>query len=60
MTLTLFDVDRLLKLRLVVARFGEMDLAKWWNPRDSSQESAPSRYGGAFLVRTASRRCRFQ
>lgn len=25
------DLDRLLKLRLVVARFGEMDLAKWWN-----------------------------
>lgn len=23
--------DRLLKLRLVVGRFGEMDLAKWWN-----------------------------
>jgi hypothetical protein len=27
------DLDRLLKLRLVVARFGEMDLAKWWNTR---------------------------
>ena len=25
------DFDRLLKLRLVVARFGEMDNAKWWN-----------------------------
>lgn len=25
------DLDRLLKLRLVVARVGEMDLAKWWN-----------------------------
>jgi hypothetical protein len=24
------DLDRLLKLRLVVARVGEMDLAKWW------------------------------
>ena len=24
------DFDRLLKLRLVVARFGEGDLAKWW------------------------------
>lgn len=33
MTSTLFDVDRLLKLRLVVARFGEMDLAKWWNTK---------------------------
>jgi hypothetical protein len=27
------DSDRLLKLRLVVARVGEMDLAKWWNTR---------------------------
>lgn len=25
------NLDRLLKLRLVVARFGEMDIAKWWN-----------------------------
>ena len=25
------DFDRLLKLRLVVARIGEMDLARWWN-----------------------------
>lgn len=25
------DLDRLLALRLVVARVGEMDLAKWWN-----------------------------
>jgi hypothetical protein len=27
------DYNRLLKLRLVVARFGEMDIAKWWNTR---------------------------
>ena len=25
------DFDRLFKLRLVVARFGEMDAARWWN-----------------------------
>jgi hypothetical protein len=25
------DLDQLLKLRLVVARVGEMDLARWWN-----------------------------
>jgi hypothetical protein len=25
------DYNRLLKLRLAVARFGEMDLARWWN-----------------------------
>lgn len=29
----LIDLDRLLKLRLVIARFGEMDLAKWWNTK---------------------------
>jgi len=28
-----FDFSRLLKLRLVVARFGEMDCAKWWNTK---------------------------
>lgn len=27
------DFDRLLKLRVLVARFGEMDLAKWWNTK---------------------------
>lgn len=27
------DLDRLLKARLVVGRFGEMDLAKWWNTK---------------------------
>jgi hypothetical protein len=33
LTSSALDFDRLLKLRLVVARFGEMDLAKWWNTR---------------------------
>jgi hypothetical protein len=33
MTQTALDFDRLLTLRLIVARFGEMDLAKWWNTR---------------------------
>lgn len=27
------DLDRLFRLRLVVARFGEMDLARWWNTK---------------------------
>ncbi len=27
------DLERLLKLRVVVARIGEMDLAQWWNTR---------------------------
>ena len=30
---TAIDFDRLLRLRLVVARFGEMDGAKWWNTK---------------------------
>lgn len=29
----MIDFDKLLKLRLTVARFGEMDLAKWWNTK---------------------------
>lgn len=33
MTLVPVELDRLLKLRLIVARFGEMDLAKWWNTK---------------------------
>ena len=32
-TNVLVDLDRLLKLRLVVARHGEMDCAGWWNTR---------------------------
>lgn len=31
MTETALDLVRLLQLRLAVARFGEMDRAKWWN-----------------------------
>jgi hypothetical protein len=33
MTQAAINLDRLLKLRLVVARYGEMDLAKWWNTK---------------------------
>ena len=33
MTRPTINFDRLLKLRLIIARFGEMDLAKWWNTR---------------------------
>ena len=29
----MIDLDRLLKLRLIVARHGEMDRAAWWNTR---------------------------
>ena len=33
MAASTIDLDRLLKLRLVVARFGEMDICKWWNTK---------------------------
>jgi len=33
MTASAIDLDLLLKLRLLVARFGEMDLARWWNTK---------------------------
>jgi hypothetical protein len=46
MTKGKIDFDRLLKLRLVVARVGEMDLAKWWNTRGQL-----SRLGTAALRR---------
>ncbi len=29
----MIDLDRLLRLRLTVARFGEMDGARWWNTK---------------------------
>jgi hypothetical protein len=33
MTASAIDLDQLLRLRLLVARFGEMDLAGWWNTK---------------------------
>jgi hypothetical protein len=30
---SILDLNKLLKLRLVVGRFGEMDLARWWNTK---------------------------
>ncbi len=48
------DLDRLLKLRLVVGRFGEMDLAKWWNSRGQL-----GRLGAAALKRGFPRTHRF-
>jgi hypothetical protein len=42
----MLDLDRLLKLRVVVARFGEMDLAKWWNTSGQL-----GRFGAAALRR---------
>lgn len=48
------DLERLLKLRLVVARFGEMDLAKWWNTKGQL-----GRVGAAALRRGFPRTHRF-
>ncbi len=51
---TALDLDRLLKLRLVVARFGEMDLARWWNTKGQL-----GRLGAAALKRGFPRTYRF-
>jgi len=51
---TSIDLERLLKLRLVVARFGEMDLAKWWNTKGQL-----GRLGAAALRRGFPRTHRF-
>ena len=51
---TEIDLERLLKLRLVVARFGEMDLAKWWNTNGQL-----GRLGAAVLRRGFPRTHRF-
>ncbi len=48
------DLDRLLKLRLLVARFGEMDLARWWNTKGQL-----GRLGAAALRRGFPRTHRF-
>jgi hypothetical protein len=54
MTAPAIDLDRLLKLRLLVARFGEMDLAKWWNTKGQL-----GRLGAAALRRGFPRTHRF-
>jgi hypothetical protein len=54
MTAPTIDLDRLLKLRLLVARFGEMDLAKWWNTKGQL-----GRLGSAALRRGFPRSHRF-
>lgn len=48
------DLDHLLKLRLLVARFGEMDLAKWWNTKGQL-----GRLGAAAVKRGFPRTYRF-
>ncbi len=48
------DLERLFKLRAVVGRFGEMDLAKWWNTKGQL-----GRLGAAALRRGFPRTHRF-
>ncbi|MFO0757508.1 MAG: BrxE family protein [Byssovorax sp.] len=48
------DLDRLFKLRVIVARFGEMDLARWW-----STKGQLGRLGAATLRRGFPRTYRF-
>jgi hypothetical protein len=50
----MIDLDRLLKLRLVVARYGEMDIAGWWNTNGML-----GRYGAIALARGLPRTHRF-
>jgi hypothetical protein len=54
MTRPAIDLNLLLKLRLVVARFGEMDIAKWWNTKGQL-----GRLGAAALRRGFPRTHRF-
>lgn len=44
------DLDRLFKLRLVVARYGEMDAACWWNTGDTSRRAAVLGRAGSLLL----------
>lgn len=44
------DFDRLLKLRLVVARHGEMDAARWWNTGDAARRTSLLGRAGSVLM----------
>lgn len=44
------DFDRLLRLRLVVARDGEMDAARWWNTGDAARKTAILGRAGSLLM----------
>src|SRR5262245_46305531 len=48
------DLERLLRLRTVVARFGELDVARWWNSNGQL-----GRLGAVVLRRGFSRTYRF-
>lgn len=54
------DFDRLFRLRLVVARYGEMDAARWWNTGDAARRTALlGRAGSVLLSRGFPRTHRF-
>ncbi|MBM3493676.1 MAG: BrxE family protein [Armatimonadetes bacterium] len=44
------DFDRLLRLRLVVARYGEMDAARWWNTGDAERRTSLLGRAGSVLM----------
>ncbi len=44
------DFDQLLRLRLVVARYGEMDAARWWNTGDTARRTALLGRAGSVLM----------
>jgi hypothetical protein len=44
------NFDRLLRLRLVVARYGEMDAARWWNTGDTARRTALLGRAGSILM----------
>jgi hypothetical protein len=44
------DFDRLLRLRLVVARYGEMDVGRWWNTGDAGRRTALLGCAGSVLM----------
>jgi hypothetical protein len=44
------DFGRLLRLRLVVARHGEMDAARWWNTGDTTRRTALLGRAGSVLM----------
>ena len=49
-TSAVLDFDRLFRLRLVVARHGEMDASRWWNTGDSARGSALLGRAGSLLM----------
>ena len=44
------DFEGLLRLRLVVARYGEMDVARWWNTGDAVRRTALLGGAGSVLM----------